>query len=153
MFATPPQQLGRPHLARLLYQKKIVETPQEAFSRFLGEGKRCYVPSKTPSLEETIATIQKASGIAVLAHPHLLPNLSFFHTLLEFPFDGVEGYYARFALYRNRPYIKAAEKRGLIVTGGSDFHGSLRYEQPLGCAWTPQPTFLHLKRHFDANIS
>jgi predicted metal-dependent phosphoesterase TrpH len=66
-------QLGRPHIARRMVQKGLVASMDEAFDRFLGAGKAAYVEKVRASCDEAIASIRAAGGIAVLAHPGLLP--------------------------------------------------------------------------------
>lgn len=151
LFNPQPKQVGRPHLAQILVEKGYVSTFKEAFSKYLREGKLCYVPSLTPTIEETIDTIHQANGFAILAHPHLIPKKSIYKKLLNFPFDGIEGYYAKMG-HKNLPFIEEGKKRGWLVTGGSDFHGSIRPLNPLGCSFTPQETFEVMEKRYHDNL-
>ena len=67
--------------------------------------------------------IHRAGGIAVLAHPKLVENDTYVHELLELPFDGVEVYHSSHSTKDSTKYRKIAETRGLLISGGSDFHG------------------------------
>lgn len=129
--------IGRPHIALLLMEKGYVHSVQEAFERFLGEGKSCYMAGETISVDETIAAIHLAGGYAVIAHPHLLQRSNTVAYLVRLPFDGIEGYYARMPVTRERQWIELAKAHRWMVTGGSDFHGSCKPTIPLGCSWSP----------------
>jgi 3',5'-nucleoside bisphosphate phosphatase len=143
--------LGRPHLAMMMFKKKWVRSVADAFHKFLGEGQSCYEPSELPSVEETIKQIHQAGGLAVLAHPHLIKREGVIPALLNMPFDGLEGYYSLFCKSRNERWVKTAAHKKWIVTGGSDFHGTPKPRVRLGCAWAPENTVQllidHLKKH------
>lgn len=140
--------IGRPHIAAAMMEKGYVHSIKEAFQNYLAEGKPCYVPGALFSPEETIDVIHGAQGKAVIAHPHLIKSRPTVNRLLQLDFDGIECYYARFPPDQERPWLKLAEKRALLVTGGSDFHGSAKPHLPLGCSWAPEDTFLRLMEHF-----
>ncbi|MBS0586251.1 MAG: PHP domain-containing protein [Verrucomicrobia bacterium] len=128
--------VGRPHIAKLLQEKGIVSTVQEAFERFIGDKKPCYAKGEMFSLEETLSIIHGASGKAVLAHPHFCRNPSFLRALLKEPFDGMECYYAKFPEKQNQELVTMALEYGLIPTGGSDFHGeAIKPQNSMGVAY------------------
>lgn len=129
---------GRPHIAQYMIKKGYVSDMKEAFKRFLGNNAPCYVPGEKWTTEEAIAIIHKAGGFAVLAHPHLISHLRLVKKILELPFDGLEGYYSRFSEQENNIYISLAKQRALFVTGGSDFHGTVKPHTPLGASTAPQ---------------
>ena len=143
-FATQ-RTIGRPHIAQLMVQKGYVATTREAFDRYLGEGSSCYAPGIKYSPEEVIHQIHKVSGKAVLAHPHFFKKGSFLQRLLELPLDGLECYYGILPKAFETPWVKIAEQRGLIVTGGSDYHGHFKPQIPLGSSWVGEETFMLLK--------
>lgn len=140
--------LGRPHIALLLMQKGVVDSIKEAFGKYLGEGKAAYDPGERITVEETIDTIKKAGGKAILAHPQLIGKGRIERDMLTMPFDGLEGYYARLFPDQEEKWIKSAEKLGWIVTGGSDYHGTVKPQNPLGSSWTCQETFDLLYTHY-----
>lgn len=142
--------IGRPHIAMVLIQKGIVRSIKEAFQKYLGEGKAAYDPGERISVEETITCIREAGGKAILAHPHLIIKRSTVRELLEMPFDGLEGYYAKLSHDQEKEWIKHAEKKGWIITGGSDYHGAVKLLNPLGCSWVGESTFKQLYDHFQA---
>lgn len=131
---------GRPHIALVMIKKGYVSTVYEAFSKYIGSGKCCYVAGEKWTTEEAIEAVHRANGKAVIAHPHLIKDRRVVKTLLAMPFDGLEGYYSRSSSYENHRWCKIAEERGWIVTGGSDFHGTVRPDVPFGSAWAPEKT-------------
>jgi 3',5'-nucleoside bisphosphate phosphatase len=145
------QTLGRPHIALALVQKGYVESVQEAFQKYIGEGKSCYVPGSHFTVEETIQLIHQANGFAIIAHPHLIEPTSIVRDLLEMNFDGLEGYYARFHASEQKRWVKIGQHRGWIVTGGSDFHGDIKPTLPLGSSWVRQEIFQILLERFQYN--
>ena len=130
--------LGRMHIAHALLKQGFVKSIQEVFNIYLGDNKCCHIILETPTIEESIDVIKKAGGKAVLAHPHLLRNMGLVYTLLRLPFDGVEGYYGGLSLNDNERFIKIGNKRKLIITGGSDFHGDFKEYRPFGSSFVGQ---------------
>jgi len=129
--------VGRPHIARVLMDKRVVTTAKEAFDRFLAEGKPAYVPRELPSPTEAIHWIKAARGLAVLAHPTWVkvaePSLvDLVRQLKADGLDGVEVYYSTHAVRQTREYLSLAQQLGLLVTGGSDFHGVTKPDIEVG---------------------
>jgi predicted metal-dependent phosphoesterase TrpH len=143
--------MGRPHIALAMVKKGYVHSIQQAFHSYIGEGKPCYVSGEAFSIEETLEIIHQAGGLAIIAHPHLIGNTAILKDLLSMPFDGIEGYYARFPRNVQERWIKIGANKGWIITGGSDFHGSIKPDLPLGSSWVNEETFMILQNHFQAN--
>ena len=129
--------VGRPHIARVLMDKKVVTTAKEAFDRFLAEGKAAYVPRDLPAPVDAIRWIKDAGGLAVLAHPTwvrttegTLTDLA--RQLKEQGLDGVEVHYSTHTPRQTRTYLSLAKQLGLLVTGGSDFHGLTKPDIEVG---------------------
>ena len=133
--------IGRPHIAQLMVRKGYVQTMRDAFERYLKEGALCYAPGIKYQPREVIDQIHRAKGKAILAHPHFFKKGSFLRKLLDLPFDGIECYYGNLAKELELPWLKIAKERGLIATGGSDYHGSIKPYISLGCSWVSQHTF------------
>lgn len=133
--------VGRPHIAELLLAKGYVRSIQEAFSKYLGDGKSCYAPGVPFSISETIAIIHEAQGKAFIAHPHLLPKKASLSDLLKLPFDGIECFYSRFSQKDAEPWLKIAKEKNWLISGGSDFHGSIKPEITLGSSYIGQEEF------------
>ncbi len=129
--------IGRPHIARVLMDKHVVASAKEAFDRFLAEGKPAYVPRELPSPTEAIHWIKAAGGLAVLAHPTWVkvteqPLIDLVRRLKADGLDGVEVYYSTHAARQTREYLSLAQQLGLLVTGGSDFHGLTKPDIEVG---------------------
>lgn len=140
--------IGRPHIAQAMIKKGYVESIQEAFRKYLGEGKMCYAPGESFSSEETLNLIHEAKGLAVIAHPHLIKNRYTLNELLEMKFDGLECFYAKFPMDVQKKWLKMAEKKALLVTGGSDYHGNIKPNLALGSSWINQEFFSILQKHY-----
>lgn len=129
--------VGRPHIARVLMDKKVVTTAKEAFDRFLAEGKVAYVPRDLPAPVDAIRWIKDAGGLAVLAHPTWVKTTEGTLTdlarqLKEQGLDGVEVHYSTHTPRQTRTYLSLAKQLGLLVTGGSDFHGMTKPDIEVG---------------------
>ena len=133
--------IGRPHIAKLMIKKGYVKTIKEAFTTYIGDGKSCFDEGESFSVEETINLIHEAGGKAFLAHPHLLHNAKATRELLELPFDGIECHYAKFTPDIEKQWVKAAQSKGLLMSGGSDFHGEDKHYLPLGSSWVDEASF------------
>lgn len=137
---------GRPHIALAMMNRGYVGSVQEAFSLYLGEGKSCYAKGKMFTMVETVEIIHAAGGIAVIAHPHLISPPSLLREVLKYPFDGIECWYSRFSPEHEARWIDIADKKGWIKTGGSDFHGAVKPQTPLGCSWVNRECFDLIKK-------
>lgn len=124
--------VGRPHFARLMIEKGYVSSIQEAFDRFLKKGAAAYVEKARLSPAESIALVHHAGGVAVLAHPYQLKLSSYEEVdrlvgeLAGLGLDGVEAVYSRHSAAERASYSEIAARNGLLVTGGSDYHGSYK---------------------------
>lgn len=129
--------VGRPHIARALMDKHVVSSAKEAFDRFLANGKPAYVARDLPNPAEAIQWIKAAGGLAVLAHPSWvrLADRSLIELVRELKvagLDGLEVYYSTHASRQTREYLSLAQHLGLLVTGGSDFHGLTKPDIDVG---------------------
>jgi len=138
---TGKKTLGRPHIAALMVQKGYVHSVQEAFHLYLGDTKCCFVQGELFSVQEAIAIIHQARGKAFLAHPHLYEDPTLIREVLDLGFDGLECYYARYPLHRQQCFLRLAKERGLLISGGSDFHGEVKPTLPLGCSFVEKESF------------
>jgi len=114
---------GRPHIAQLLIKHGYVKTVGEAFDTMLNPNGPCFVPKEKYAPLQAIDLIHRAGGIAVLAHPKLVENDTYVNELLDLPFDGVEVYHSSHSKEDSSKYHQFATDRGLLISGGSDFHG------------------------------
>lgn len=131
-------QAGRPHIAKLLIARGIVATIEEAFDQYLGTGKVAYVDKYRIDCATALQRITAAGGIAVLAHPGLLKLNSDNHLaqilkeLKDMGLGGIEVYYPEHSPQQTRRYIELAKRFDLLMTGGSDFHGSIHPKIKMG---------------------
>jgi predicted metal-dependent phosphoesterase TrpH len=122
-------QVGRPHFAQVLIEKGYVRTFQEAFERFLKKGAPAYVDKVRFKPDEAISFIREAGGIAVLAHPKTLgaDRVSSLETILlglmEEGLKGIEVLYPEHSPLDVAQFKVLAERHGLLITGGTDYHG------------------------------
>jgi predicted metal-dependent phosphoesterase TrpH len=140
--------IGRPHVAQALIEAGHVATTQEAFDRYIGQGRPAYVERVRFGPEDAARTVLAAGGAPVLAHPvlnaavmagepepmqlalvALEPRLD---ALQAAGLRGLEVYYGGYAEALIRALEEVADRRGLIRTGGSDFHGGARVKADLG---------------------
>lgn len=115
--------LGRPHLAHAMVEAGHVESVPQAFDLYIGNDHPAYLPTRLLEPGEAIQLIQRAGGVSVWAHPRVdrLPEL--LPTLVEAGLDGLEVYRPRTPGYRVVQLEEAARRTGLLVSGGSDWHG------------------------------
>lgn len=129
--------VGRPHFARALIRKGMVDSTDEAFQVYLRDGGPAYVERSEPSAGGAIDLIHASGGLAVLAHPHRFhlpdPELTaLIDELVADGLDGVECFYSDYSAEFTGFLSGVCEARGLVKTGGSDFHGENKPRISLG---------------------
>ncbi len=117
--------MGRPHVARALIRQGYAKDLSDAFNRYLHP---CNEPKRFFPTPEAIALILSAGGVPVLAHPHLITrDMRILEDLCQkfIPegLAGLEAWSSGTTCNETQQFITLARRRGLIVTGGSDFHG------------------------------
>jgi len=115
--------VGRPHIARVLLQKGIVNSIQEAFNKYLDYNAPAYVPHFKLTPSEAVRTVRRAGGIPVYAHPAVSKKDDIIPELIKEGLAGIEVYYSKHSDSQVKHYLSLAKKYGLLFTGGSDFHG------------------------------
>jgi predicted metal-dependent phosphoesterase TrpH len=137
--------VGRPHLARLLIERKWVGSVSEAFLKYLGEGCPAFVPKWELDPGDAIRLIHDAGGVAVMAHPMLTNRDEIIAPLVKAGLDGLEVYYPRNTATITAYYEGLAEKHGLLRTGGSDAHGENKKNTFIGRIRIPYELVERLK--------
>ncbi|MHA2273425.1 MAG: PHP domain-containing protein [Candidatus Hodarchaeales archaeon] len=161
--------VGRPRIARAMVEKGYVETLQQAFDGYIGEGKPANVSMYLPAVKETIEAIHRAGGIAVVPHP-----MGFWNSDLETlaraikrlknsGVNGIEVYYAYEVRYQGNRAIppdfietgvtfleELAKTKELAVTGGTDFHGDIGQ---LGAIEIPDGTMDRFRSYAEAALA
>lgn len=139
------QVIARPHFARALIKKGVVESVQEAFDKYLSTGKPLYLPKEVLTPRDAIALIHGAGGVAVMAHPGLVPldEAALADRVARLAqddgLDGIEAYYSQHSRADTHRFLALAARLGLLVTGGSDFHGIAKPHVPLGVVFEGRP--------------
>jgi 3',5'-nucleoside bisphosphate phosphatase len=130
----PGAQIGRPHFAAVLVRHGAVPDYQTAFDEYLAKGAKAYLSRKLYKPAEAVELMLSAGVVPVLAHPFTL-NLEpgdlerFVDDLVKVGLRGIEGYHGDLSVEDQQPYREIAQRRGLIVSGGSDHHGAMRPER------------------------
>ncbi len=120
--------IGRPHFAAWLKSRGIAGDINEAFSSYLTWGKPFYIPRETITLTEAIDFIHSCGGKAIIAHPLNIPVnftvlLEKIERWLAAGIDGIEAVHSGARRNLTKRLISYGEKKGVLITGGSDFHG------------------------------
>ncbi len=135
--ANPDSVVARPHIARYLVATGQAADVNEVFERYIAAGKPCYVERYKISPVEAVHLIHAAGGLAILAHPCLyrLPRetlLQMISELKEAGLDGIEALYSCNEGTDEEEYLRIARDFDLLISGGSDFHGSSKPDIAIG---------------------
>lgn len=123
--------VGRMHVALEVLEIGHASSVQNAFNKYIKAGKPAYVPKLRLSVAESIDLIHDAKGLAFWAHPALGGLPKHFEELAKQPFDGIEVYHSRHDAGHAQYLLDYAREKGLLVTGGSDCHGTVKGHAPL----------------------
>lgn len=129
--------IGRPHIAQVLIAHGLVPDVRTAFREYIGVGAKAYVERRKMTSEQVIANIRDAGGVPVLAHGGLLRISEvelnqWIDSMAKKGLMGLECYHNAHTPQMERLLRAAAERNGLLVTGGSDFHGASRPDVEMG---------------------
>lgn len=153
-----PERAARPHFARVLVEKGCVPDLQSAFDIHLCDTALTGIERKLPSTQEAIVLIRQHGGIASLAHPGRIrcnegsPLTLLVAELVRSGLDAIEVYHSDHTPQGTAALSKIAAESGLLVTGGSDFHGENKPDIHLGSGRSgnvqvPDEVLDNLKRH------
>lgn len=152
--AFPDSVITRAHYASWMLQNGYVKNLQEAFDRYVGDDCPCYVPREKIAPAQAVELILSADGIPVLAHPTLyhLNRQRLKKLVLDLKDAGLlalEGIYSTYSPAEERQMRTLASECGLLISGGSDFHGGnkpgLDLATGYGRLFIPQEILEHLK--------
>lgn len=120
--------VGRPHVARVLVEAGYASSVSDAFDRYLVPGRCGYVPKHEVKVAQAVEIITCAGGVAVLAHPMELKmgDMALEALIGEWKAQGLAGievYHPSAANHQAAYLLRLAQRMGMLVTGGSDFHG------------------------------
>jgi len=129
--------IGRPHFAQELLSLGVVSSIGEAFKVWIGDHGRAYVPKRKLTPENALRILNTIGATSILAHPFAL-ELSMKSTealildLKDMGLDGMEVLYSEHSESDTKAYWKMAERNNLLISGGSDFHGTVKPHISLG---------------------
>ncbi|MDO4998542.1 MAG: PHP domain-containing protein [Neisseria sp.] len=126
-LAKNPEMASRTHLAEFLIQQGHVRNKAQAFSKYLGDGKSCAVPHQWANLDECVAAIKAADGMAIIAHPmrygfSATAKRNLFSEFKDLGGDGIEVHSGSCDKNDRLNYALLAERFDLLASCGSDFH-------------------------------
>ena len=154
--------ITRAHFADFLLKKGYIKSRNEAFDRYIGLNGPCYVPRKKMTPAEAITIIKAAGGVPILAHPVLYhlgkEQLS---KLMDYLCDsgivGLEAIYSTYTMGDELEMKNLAGERGLIISGGSDYHGANKPHIQLGVGkghlFVPYSLLKTIKKYRSQTIS
>jgi len=117
-----------------MVEKGYVSNLRQAFDDYLDESAKGYVWRREPTFAEGVARIREAGGIASLAHPIRVNGdvPAMMPELCNAGLNALEVYHSDHGPAETEIYLSLARHYGLLVTGGSDFHGAVKPEVELG---------------------
>lgn len=137
--------VGRPHIASVLLEEGYVYSFQDAFNRYLGDGKPANIEKYRLDITTTIGLVRAAGGICSIAHPGLFLAQEDLLFLIKAGVQGIEVVHPKHDEEQVRNYRKLAQSHGLLETGGSDFHGGKKGDDVLGKYTIPYSAVENLK--------
>ncbi len=157
-----PELAARSHFARVLVKKGCVPDLQSAFDLYLSDAVLAGIERKLPSTLEAVDQVRRQGGIASLAHPGRLrcrPSAlrSFVDELIRGGLCAIEAYHSDHTPEETAAFLQIASETGLLVTGGSDFHGENKPDIRLGSGrngnvHVPDDVLDSMKNHATARI-
>jgi predicted metal-dependent phosphoesterase TrpH len=136
---------GRLHIAKLLVKKNLALSIKDAFNKFLSEGRPAYVEKAKLTVKEAVDLIREAGGISVLAHPSILDRDELIEGWSAIGLDGVEAFHPDHSYEDMIRYLDIAGRYGLLVSGGSDCHGTAKDYTRIGKIKLPYAYFEKIK--------
>ena len=115
--------IGRPHIAKAITSAKGTSSVMEAYAKYIHDGSDVYIQRKTVTPHDAVEIIYHSGGVPVIAHPYDIDIAEkIIDELMQYGLRGIEAYHRKHSPAMVEYYFTLAEKLGLIVTGGSDFH-------------------------------
>lgn len=130
--------VGRPHVARAMVGEGWATDVRDAFDRYLGAGRPAYVAKEQLDMADAIAMIHAAGGLAVLAHPGSAGTRARLTALAALGLDGVEVKHPGHSPGDQTRLRTLCEQLGLVVSGGSDWHGAADGPRTIGMMQVPE---------------
>ena len=144
----PGKSLGRPLVAKALVKAGHVADIRQAFDQLIGEGKPAFVERSGPGPAAVIDIIGRAGGVSSLAHPGLLRRDELIPAMVDAGLTALEAFHSEHDPTMTERYLAMAERHGILVTGGSDYHGDQDHRRSaLGVVGLPGERFERLDAH------
>ncbi|MEA2103178.1 MAG: PHP domain-containing protein [Candidatus Cloacimonadota bacterium] len=129
--------IGRPHFANILYKKGYVDSYQQAFDKYLKQGAPLYLNKKRLFPKKAIELILNAGGVPVIAHPYQTKLndeelRELIKKLADYGLQGIEAFYSLHTKKQIELYLGFAKEFNLVITAGSDYHGTNKPNISLG---------------------
>ncbi|HEV8537499.1 MAG TPA: PHP domain-containing protein, partial [Bacteroidota bacterium] len=118
--------IGRPHVANALVNEGHAASFQQAFNKYIGEGRPAYEKKSPVTPAETVRLIAQAGGLSFLAHPGRSVDEATLTHLIKSGLDGIEVIHPSHSPEVVNYYRGIVEEYYLLESGGSDFHGGLK---------------------------
>jgi len=115
---------GRLHIAKLMVQKNYAKNIKDAFARYLAEDRVGYVAKAKLTVEEAIDLVKDVKGVSILAHPGLFNADEMIPEWTKYGLNGIEVFHPDHTYEDMNKYMDIANANGLLVSGGSDCHGT-----------------------------
>ena len=134
--------VGRPLVAKALVKAGHAADVRQAFEQLIGEGKPAFISRRGPSPSEVIGIINRAGGIASLAHPGLLKRDELIAGMIDAGMTALECFHSDHDAATTDHYLALADRHGALVSGGSDYHcDKERRKAAFGTIGLPAGTF------------
>ncbi len=116
--------VGRPHIAQAMLEKGYISSIGEAFEWYIARDGPAYMEREKMTPVEAVQLILRSRGVAIMAHPFTVPEPEAMIVEMKAAgMAGIEAYYGNYTDEETGTLIALARNHGLLVTGGSDYHG------------------------------
>ncbi len=141
--------IGRPTIADAMVKAKVIKKYDEAFSKFIGLDGPAYVPKYNLSPQDAIELIHAAGGLAFLAHPGVAQAYRYIDEFIGYGLDGLEVHHPYHNNYLRKNLAETADKKSLLKSGGSDYHGRERHHGNIGSQPVPGEWLVDIKNRLN----
>ena len=138
--AFPDTVITRAHFAQYLLDRGMISSIDEAFRKLIGDDCPCFVPREKITPHDAVRFLLRFGGVPILAHPlqYKMGETeldALVASLTGLGLDGIEVYYSTHRQADTANLSRIAEKYGLLLSGGSDFHGTRKQHLDLGTGY------------------
>ena len=138
--------IGRPHIAQAMVEEGHVRSFEAAFQKYIGNHGPAYIPKSMMTPSEAIDLVHRAGGVTVMAHPYINNVVKHVEDLAQLGLDGIEVFHYSHSNEQVRRLKQLAKRLGLVMSGGSDFHGRSDREGEVGSQPVPPEYLDNLKQ-------